>query len=67
MQLWLYHRQKLECFREPKNWHSEHAVSVHPKKTYQTMKNIGHITDAFTKVVHGLKSVEVSSSDRKNR
>ena len=49
--------KELECLIELENQyseHSKHSVSVHSKKTIQTMKIIEHI------------SVELSSSDIKN-
>ena len=46
--------KKLECLRESGNQHSERVISVHSKKSNLRMKIIGHIPDAFVKVVDEL-------------
>ena len=48
--------ENLEYLREPENQCREHAVLVYLKKTNQRMETIGHIPDAFIKVVDGLMS-----------
>ena len=48
--------ENLECLREPENQCKEHAALVYLKKTNQRMETIGHIPDAFIKLVDGLMS-----------